>query len=299
MRLFRDFTSQEEIDLEYDLALTVPDLEHWIEWFTQESVTARRKLDCVLDVRFGPTVDETVDIFPAKEQGVPLLVFIHGGYWVLSSSKDYSFVGNGLVSQGITVVVTNYSLCPKVSIAEITRQSRAVIAWLHKEAPNFNADPSRIFVAGHSAGGHQVGMLSATDWPGEYGLPNDVIKGGIPISGIFDLSPLRYSFLQPRLLLTHEVILRQSPVLNIPHAGPPLLITFGKEETAEFHRQSTEYLQAWRANGLQGESLVQKGKHHFSALEGLNEPHSPLCKALIDFLARCESLLDSCYQRTD
>lgn len=290
MKLFLNFTSQEEIDLEYDLALTVPDVEHWIEWYTQESVTVRRTLDCVLDVHFGPTVDETVDIFPAKEQGAPLLVFIHGGYWVLCSSKDCSFVANGLVSRGITVVVTNYSLCPKVTLSEITRQSRAVIAWLHREAPNLNADPSRIFVAGHSAGGHQVGMLLATDWPGEYGLPNDVIKGGIPISGIFDLRPLRYSFLQPRLLLTHEVILRQSPYLNIPSSGPPLLITFGEEETAEFHRQSTEYLQTWRANGLRGELLVQEGKHHFSAIEGLNDANSTLCKALIDFMARCESL---------
>jgi arylformamidase len=288
VQLFRNFTSQEEIDLEYDLALTVPDIEHWIKWYTQESVAVRRKLDCMLDVRFGPTVDETVDIFPAKEQGAPLLVFIHGGYWVVCSSKDYSFVANGLVNRGITVVVTNYSLCPRVTISEITRQSRAVIAWLHREASNLNADPSRIFVAGHSAGGHQVGMLSTTDWPGEYGLPKDVIKGGIAIGGIFDLHPLAYSFLQPKLLLTHEVILRQSPYLNIPRSGPPLLITFGEEETAEFHRQSIEYLQAWQANGLRGELLVLEGKHHFSAVEGLSDPNSSLCEALIDFMARCE-----------
>lgn len=287
MKLFRNFTSQEEIDREYDLALAVTDVERWIEWYTQESVTVRRKLDCMLDVRFGPTVDETVDIFPAKGQGAPLLVFIHGGYWVVCSSKDYSFVANGLVGRGITVVVTNYSLCPKVTISEITRQSRAVIAWLHREAPNLNADPSRIFVAGHSAGGHQVGMLAATDWPGEYGLPNDIIKGGVPISGIFDLRPLYYSFLQPKLLLTHDVIHRQSPYLNIPRSGPALLITFGKEETVEFQRQSTQYLQAWRANELRGELLVQEGKHHFSAIEGLNDPNSMLCNAFIDFMARC------------
>ena len=215
MKLYHNFTSQEDIDREYNLALTVADIEHWIEWYAQESLTARCKLDCMLDVRFGPTVDETVDIFPAKEQGAPLLVFIHGGYWFSCSSKDYSLVAKGPVSRGITVVVTNYSLCPKVSISEITRQSRAVITWLHREAPNFNADPSRILVAGHSSGGHQVGMLSATDWLGEYGLPNDVIKGGIPISGVFDLRPLCYSYLQPKLLLTHEVL-----TLGIVHRMP-------------------------------------------------------------------------------
>lgn len=293
MKLYRDFKTQEDIDLDYNLALSVSDIGNWLEWYTQESVTARRKLDCVLNVRFGPSVDETIDIFPAKEQGAPLLVFIHGGYWVRCSSKDFSFVANGLVSRGITVVITNYSLCPKVTIPEITRQSRAAIAWLHKEAPRFNADPSRIFVAGHSAGGQQVGMLSATNWTGEYDLPNDIIKGGMPISGIFDLHPLRYSYLQPKLLLTHETILHQSPYLNIPRSGPPLLVTLGEEETAEFHRQSIEYIQAWQAKGLRGELMVQKGKHHFSAIEDFNNTSSKLCKKLSDFIAQCEKIESS------
>ncbi len=289
VRLYRNFTSQEAVDLEYNLNLTVPDLGHWIEWYSQESAVTRRKLDCTLNVRFGPTLDETVDIFPAKEQGAPVLVFIHGGYWVVCSSKDYSYVANGLVDRGINVVVTNYSLCPKVSIPEITRQSRAAIAWLYREAPNYDMDPSRIFVAGHSAGGHQVGMLLATDWHDEYDLPDDVIKGGMTISGIFDLHPLKYSYLQPRIMLTHEVILHQSPYLNIPSSGPPILVSFGEEETAEFQRQSTDYLQAWRAKGLQGELLVHKGKHHFSAIEGFKDPDSALCESIIDFINRCES----------
>jgi len=288
MRLYRNFTSQEEIDLEYNIALNVPDRERWIEWYGQESAKARDELDCVLDIQFGPTLDETIDIFPAKRPGAPLLVFIHGGYWFRFSSKDFSLLARGPVSRGVTVVVTNYSLSPKVTINEITRQNRAVIAWLHREASSFNADISRIFVAGHSAGGQQVGMLVETDWENEYGLPLDIIKGGIPISAVFDLHPLRYSYLQPKLLLTHEIILRQSPHLNIPRSGPPLLVTFGEDETMEFHRQSTDFLQAWRANGLQGELLVQEGKHHFSAIEGLTNADNPLCNAVIDFMVRCE-----------
>ena len=284
LRLYRNFTSQEEIDLEYDLALTVPDLDYWIDWYTQESLSTRNKFDCMLEVSFGSTADETIDIFPTKEPGAPILVFIHGGYWVVGNSKDYSFVANGFVNQGINVVVTNYSLCPQVTISEITHQTQSVIAWLYKNAINFNADPSRIFVAGHSAGGHQVGTLVNTDWSGEYALPDDIIKGGITISGIFDLQPLFYSFLQPKLLLTNKEILLQSPLLNIPQSGPPLLVTFGKKETKEFQRQSTEYLQEWKANGLRGELLVQKGKHHFSVLEGLHDANSTLCHALIDFI---------------
>lgn len=284
MNLYRHFATQEEIDLEYNLSLTVPNSKKWVEWYKQKSAITRQTLDCILDIRYGSSEDETVDIFPAKEQGAPVLVYIHGGYWFSGSSKDYSFVANGFVSQGFTVVVMNYSLCPKVSISEITRQSRTLIAWLYKEASTFNADPSRIFVSGHSAGGHQVGMLLAEEWQSAYGLPDTIIKGGISISGLFDLHPFCYSYLQSKLLLTQETILQQSPYLHIPDSGAPLLITYGEEETEEFHRQSTDYLQAWRNNGLQGELLIQERRHHFSAIEGLNDPNSTLCKAFVEFM---------------
>lgn len=216
-----------------------------------------------------------------------ILVFIHGGYWRWGSSKEFSLVARGLVSRGITVVVTNYSLCPQVAISEITRQSRAVIAWLHREGLRSYGNPARAFVAGHSAGGQQVARLAATDWSGEYGLPADIIKGGASISGIFDLHPLRYSYLQPTLQLTHEVILRESPLLNIPPSGPPLLVSFGGSESPEFRRQSSEYPDAWKASGLRGDLLIQEGRHHFSAIDGLADPKSALCEALGDFISRC------------
>jgi arylformamidase len=288
MNLYRHFTSQEEIDREYNVGAALPDSPRWLHWYGQESAVARRELECVLNVRFGPTLDETVDVFPAARPGAPILVFIHGGYWRWGSSKDFSLVARGPVGRGITVVVTNYSLCPKVTLPEITRQSRAAIAWLHREGRRFSGDPTRIYVAGHSAGGQQVGRLAATDWARGYGLPADTIKGGVPISGIFDLHPLRYSFLQPKLLLTHEVILHESPLLNILPTGPPLLVSLGDAESEEFRRQSTEYLEAWKANGLRGNLLIQEGKHHFSAIEGLADPESALCEALLDFMARCE-----------
>ena len=288
MKLYRDFTSQEEIDQEYNVQSLVPDMEPYVEFFVSESEKARNELECVLDVRFGPTVDEIVDVFPAEKPGAPILVFIHGGYWRALSSKEFNLVARGLHAHGITVVVTNYSLCPKVTITEITRQSRAAIAWLYQKAGSLNGDPERIFVVGHSAGGQQVSMLMVTDWQGEYGLPKDIIKGGIAISGVFDLQPLRYSWLQPTLLLTHEVIMQQSPCFQIPSSAPPLFITLGAEETAEFHRQSKDYLAAWQSQGLQGELDVQPDKNHFTAIDGFIDANSPLCEAVIDFMKRCE-----------
>jgi arylformamidase len=286
MKLYRDFASQEEIDREYNLALRVPDMPACLERFTAAAAAARRELKCRLDLRYGPTLEETMDIFPSPVPDSPILVFIHGGYWRWGRSRDFSWVARGPVRSGVTVAVTNYGLCPKATLSEIIRQSRAAVAWLHREAPSFNGDPDRIYALGHSAGGQQVGMLAATDWTDDYGLPADTVKGGVAVSGIFDLRPLRYSWLQPKLLLSHEDIHRQSPLFNIPASGPPLLISVGEHESAEFHRQARAYVDAYRTGGWSAELTVAAGKHHFTVIEALADADSPFCRAVVEFVRR-------------
>ncbi|RZO10733.1 alpha/beta hydrolase [Pseudomonas moorei] len=289
MKLYRDFVQQEEIDLQYDCesSLNMPPI---IDWVVGSSKKTRDDLVCHLDQRFGPTLDETVDIFPAEEPNAPVLIIIHGGWWRVTSSKEWSFLARGPVGLGFTVVVTNYSLCPKVSIDEITRQTRAAVAWVHGNASRFNGDPDRIFVAGHSAGGHLVGMLAITDWSGEYGLPNDVVKGGIPISGLFDLRPFRHSWLQPKLQLNYDTIERQSPLFHVPADTSkfPMLITLGGDEPEEFHRQSKTFADAWAASGGFVRLLDQPGKNHFTALEGFESAESELCRAILELVANRE-----------
>ncbi len=285
--LYRGFSTQEEIDAEYNVEISV-DLGPYVEFFVGESARARRELDVSLDERFGPTLDETVDVFPARAPGAPMIVFIHGGYWRRLSSKEFSLVALGLVERGFCVAVTNYSLCPKVTISEITRQSRAALVFLQREATRFGADPTRIYACGHSAGGHQVGMLLATDWSGEYGLAASPIRGGIPISGLFDLAPLRYSWLQPKILLDHETIRRESPLFHIPEQAPPILLSLGGDESAEFHRQTGTYLETWHRAGHEGTIFEQPGKNHFNAIEGFVHADSALCGAVADFVSRCE-----------
>jgi arylformamidase len=163
------------------------------------------------------------------------------GYWRRLSSKEFSFVARGPVALGITMVVTNYALCPRVTLPEITRQSRAAIAWLYKTERTFAGDPERIYVSGHSAGGHQVARLLSTNWVEDYGLPPDVIKGGLSISGLFDLLPLRFSFLQPMLQLTADIVHTESPLFTLPRRAAPLVATVGGDESTEFRRQSADY----------------------------------------------------------
>lgn len=291
-RLYRSFTSQEEIDLQYDVEAMVADFAPVAAFFVEGSAAARRDLEPRLGLRFGPTVDEYLDFFPAPGAGrKPLLVFIHGGYWRILSAREFSLVARGPVAAGISVAVTNYALCPAVTIGEITRQSRAALAWLWRHADELNLEREQIFIAGHSAGGQQVGMLALTDWAGAYGLPADLVKGGVAISGLFDLEPLAYSWLAPKLLLDHRTILRQSPQHWIPGAGanppartPPLLLTLGGDESAEFHRQTGDFAAAWQAAGHRATLLEQPGCDHFTAIHGFAEPGSRLMRAIAEMV---------------
>ncbi|MEM7466380.1 MAG: alpha/beta hydrolase [Pseudomonadota bacterium] len=280
MKLYREFTSQEEIDAAYNVELSVPDFGSYANFYVEQSAKARAELACELDLRFGPTVDETLDIFPAADPNAPIMVFIHGGYWRRLSSKEFSLVARAPVAAGYTVVITNYSLCPAVSISEITRQSRAAIAWLYQTDHQYAGARNRIYVCGHSAGGHQTAMALSTNWEHDYALPADIVKGGLSISGLFDLRPLRYSWLQPQLLLNHEVIQQQSPHLNIPDTAPPLMLTVGGEEPQEFLRQSADFHLEWRKAGLTSEYDPIEQKNHFNVLDGFLDPSSKLMDML-------------------
>ncbi len=279
--LYRDFATQAELDAQYDVENSVPDFGVYVKFFLENSARVRAKLAPRLDVPFGPTKAEHLDLYPAQREGAPIHMFIHGGYWHSLSSKEFSLVAEGLVDAGVTVAVNNYALCPAVTMSEIVRQNRAAVAWLYRNAASFGGDAARLTVSGHSAGGHLTAMLMATDWAGDYGLPADLIKAGCAISGLFDLEPFQFSWLQPKLRLNAEEIARNSPIHHLPRRAGPLIVTLGGDESAEFHRQSREFLGAWTANGLTGSALDLPGRNHFTVLEGYMDKTSPLCLAIL------------------
>ena len=280
MRLYKDFATQEELDAQYELERIVPDAASYAEFYEGESEKVRADLEHRLNVPFGPTLAEHSDIYPAGEDA-PVLIYIHGGYWRSRTSKEFGYVARGPVSMGVATVVVNYALCPDVTIDEIVRQARAAVAWVHANARSFGGDPGRIHVAGHSAGGHLAAMLLGTDWEGAYGMPKGIIQGATAISGLFDLAPFPYTFLQPKLQLSWDQTLRNSPILHIPDDAPPLLLVYGEEETAEFGRQSEDYLAAWRSKGLEVEVLTMPDKNHYDVIDGFLDAESPLCSAIL------------------
>jgi arylformamidase len=281
--LYKNFATQEELDAQYDLENTVEDLSFYADFYAKESEKVREELHHRLDVPFGPTLAEHLDLYPAPgtEQPAPVLVYLHGGYWRSRTSKEFGFVTRGPASRGVATVVVNYALCPEVTIDEIVRQVRAAVVWTYGNAASFGGDREHIHVAGHSAGGHLTAMLLETDWEDVYGLPGDIVKGACVISGLFDLAPFPYTFLQPKLQLTWDQVLRNSPILHLPEWSPPLLVTYGEDEPSELRRQSEDFFTAWKEKGLPGGLLPLPGKNHYDVIDGFLDAESPLCFAIL------------------
>ncbi len=283
--LYAGYETQAELDAAYDVENSVPDFMIYARRFMADSEAARDALAPRLGVPYGPTLMENLDLFTPTARGgkAPILVFIHGGYWKSLTASVFSLVASGPVAAGMCVVNVTYALCPEVDIGEIVRQVRAAVAWTFRNAESFGGDPDRIIVSGHSAGGHLTATTLLTDWA-QYGLPPDVVKGGLAISGLFDLEPLACSFLQPALRLTAETIRRHSPLLNIAPVATPLAITWGDAEPEAFAGQSRGFARAWAAAGNRCGSFTLPGANHFEVLEGFKTADGIMTRTVLDLL---------------
>ena len=212
--------------------------------------------------------------------GSPILLFIHGGYWKAFDKNMFQFIAERFVDKGACVVLNNYDLCPAVTMNEIISQNRSALKWIYKNAKKIGGDPGRIHVTGHSAGGHLTAMLMATNWK-QYDLPFDVINGAVPISGLFDLEPLRISYLNADLHMTKEECVDVSPVHNLPKFMPPTVVAVGGGETDEFRRQSRIYTDKCREHGFEVSYLEVENHDHVNVVGELRNLNSPLTSALM------------------
>lgn len=283
--IYRDY-DQAALDAQYFLRGRVADVQRYFERWARNSAASRERFSCRLDVAYGPSAAETLDLFlPEKSTPAPILVFLHGGYWQSLDKADHSFVADGFVPHGAVVVVVNYVLAPHAGMDEIVRQIRAALAWTWRHAAEFGGDPARIVVSGHSAGGHLTAMAACTDWPafGE-GLPVDLAKGAVMIAGLYDLEPVRLCYLNKVLNLTPAEVRRNSP-LNIDVAGrPELVLCVGADETDEFHRQQQVYAAALLQKGYVPRIVAAPGMHHFQVVEALAVDGTSLHQASLALL---------------
>ncbi len=281
--LYRNY-DRAALDVQYNARATVPDIHPILKKYADESAAARQSLACALDVPFGDHADELLDIFPAATgaRNAPVFVFIHGGYWRLLSKDDSSSMAPAFTQAGAVVVSVNYSLAPAVTLDRIVDQNRRALAWIHRHIAEYGGDPARIHVCGSSAGGHLVGALLAGGWHASYEVPPDVVRGAAPLSGLFDLRPLVHTHVNEWMRMSEADAIRNSPALRLPQTGCPLIVSYGESETAEFKRQSDDYLAAWRERGFPGQYVPMPGTNHYDIVLTLNDPSSPLTRAIFD-----------------
>lgn len=256
---------QAELDAQFTLDM-IQDLEGVFARRGAAAERARARLPHRPGLAYGSHGDERLDFYPAEGSGPwPLLVFIHGGFWRSLAARDFAFVAEGFVGQGIAVAVLDYPLIPAVRLGEIVQSCRRAVAWLHRQAKALGCDPRAIFVSGNSAGGHLVAELMDRSWPATQGLPNDVVAGGCAISGLFELEPVRLSAQNESLRLTAEEAARWSPARRIA-PGAPLLVAVGSAEAEEFLVQSRDFARGWSGAGNDAALVVPDGADHITVV---------------------------------
>ncbi|PKR59669.1 alpha/beta hydrolase [Thalassospira lohafexi] len=255
-----------ELEWQYNPRETVPEFMTHFDRFVKLSDETRAQLKPKIDVRFGDGPKETMDVFLSADTGAPVHIFFHGGYWRSQDKKDYAFVARDLVAAGFTVICANYDLCPDVTVADITQQAVRCVKYVYQHVGEFNGDQDRISISGHSAGGQIVARLASCDWEDILGDPNPFCAV-VPISGVFDLEPVRHTTMNDDIRLDEASAADNSPMLDAVPLDVKMMAIVGGNESPEFVRQSDAYAAYCRRSGLTVPVYKAWGANHFTVLE--------------------------------
>ncbi|MFD1554870.1 alpha/beta hydrolase [Paraburkholderia silviterrae] len=259
--------SPAQCEANYNLRARHPNALELMAGWQRHAASARATLEHYADERFGESAHELIDVFPAARRDAPAVMFIHGGYWQAGDKHDVSFVAPLLVRSGICVAINNYALAPGASLDTMVAQTLNALHWLHRHAGRFGIDANRIYVMGHSAGGHLAAMMLTT-----HGAANGMaapVRGAIALSGLFDLVPLVDTSINRALGLNEANAKRLSPARIARHSDAPIHMLVGEGETRGFHEQRTLLSSQWQ--GVHALPPVPR-RHHYDILEIFREP---------------------------
>ena len=261
---------RQTLDAAYNNSAAVADSDRYLADWLRRSEALRARMPDHLNLVYGDAPRARIDFFAANRVGAPTLLFFHGGYWQRNAKEGFSFVAEGPLAYGVHVAVAGYTLAPEATVDGIVREARTALHWLHQHLATLGGNPARLYVSGWSAGGHLAAML----------MDEPLVTGGLAISGLFDLEPIRLCYLNEKLGLDAEQARRNTPLLNLPARSAKLIIAYGSDELPELKRQSREFEAAWSGHGLPGQIIEVTDCHHYAVLEQLAQADGVLTKAL-------------------
>jgi arylformamidase len=274
---------QVELDAAYDQAFYAPLAAQISKRRAANAELVRARLGAPMRVAYGPSDVEKLDIYRANRPKAPTFVFIHGGAWLGGEAKNYGDSAEMFVNAGANFIVLDFIAIKAAGgdLRVMADQVRRGVAWSYKNAATYGGDPDRFYIGGHSSGGHLCGVTLVTDWQKEFGLPADMIKGGLCMSGMYDLKPVRLSKRSTYVKFTDEMEQSMSSQRHLDLLRAPITVTYGTEETPEFQRQSRDFAAAVKAAGKPVQLIEAAGYNHFEIAESLGHPFGPNGRAAL------------------
>lgn len=273
---------QQELDDAYDQSKYAANQQQIGRQRALLSEAARAHLGAPERFAYGPTPIEGLDLYRTKRANAPINVFIHGGAWRHGAAADNAYAAELFVNAGAHLAVLDFTnvIDAGGNLMTVADQVRRGVAWVYRNAARLGADPDRLYVSGHSSGGHLAGVVVTTDWS-KYGVPADMVKGGLLCSGMYDLEPVRRSARSTYVDFTDESVQELSAQRHIDRLHCPIVVAHGTLETPEFQRQARDFAAAVEAAGKPVQFLVAEAYNHFEMSITLSNPYGILGRAVL------------------
>jgi len=280
--VFLDY-DQLELDAAYDQTYYEPLIRQTYARLASNSEAVRTRLGAPRQVDYGPTEIEKLDIFRTDRAKAPIFVFIHGGNWYALTASNFGYAAEMFTKAGAHYVVPDFTSVTDVGgdLTVMAAQVRRAIAWVYKNAATFDGDPDRIYIGGPSSGGHLCGVALVTDWEKEFDVPSTIVKAGLCISGIYELTPVRLSWRRTYVNFTDVMVESMSPQRHVDKIVAPVIVAYGNLETPEFQRQSREFAAALKTGGKSVRVIEAKNYTHSAMCESFGRPYGPCGRAAL------------------
>ena len=280
--VFMDY-DQVELDASYDQMSYEPLMGQVAQRLASTSEAARARIGLPQRVAYGPTEVEKLDIYRCDRPKAPVFVFIHGGNWQGGAARDYAFPAEMFLNAGAHYIALDFIAIGEAGgdLGVMAAQVRRGIAWVCRNAANFGGDPDQVYIGGHSSGGHLCGVALVTDWRREFGLPDNAVKGGLCMSGMFEMAPVRLSWRRTYVRFTDAMAEAMSAQRHIDRLAAPVVVTCGTFETPDFQRQSRDFAAAVKAAGKPVQLVEAPHYAHLEMVESLGNPYGPNGRAAL------------------